>query len=113
MCAGQITRVGGDKLIHRHINNVTYARYIESARMRWVETLESDLGKEAKDDLVAGRGLGIILKEQTIRFRYPVTYPDSVSVSPPLLSTSFLSYRCLSSSEWLTADHVGVPTALY
>lgn len=67
------------QLTSRHINNVTYARYIESARMRWVETLESDLGKEAKDDLVAGRGLGIILKEQTIRFRYPVTYPDSVS----------------------------------
>lgn len=79
----------GGKLMHRHINNVTYARYIESARMRWVETLESDLGKEAKDDLVAGRGLGIILKEQTIRFRYPVTYPDSVSVFPPFLSTSF------------------------
>lgn len=47
--------------------------------MRWIETLESDLGKEAKDDLIAGRGLGVILKEQTIRFRYPVTYPDSVS----------------------------------
>lgn len=88
--------------------------------MRWVETLESDLGKEAKDDLVAGRGLGIILKEQTIRFRYPVTYPDSVSQpahrpspkSHPALRRLSLPPVLPARSWSLTTDHVGVPAAL-
>jgi acyl-CoA thioesterase FadM len=29
-----------------------------------------------------GRGMGFILKDITVRYKYPVTYPDTVSQSP-------------------------------
>lgn len=36
--------------VPRHINNVSYARYLESQRMRWVQTFETDLGPEITED---------------------------------------------------------------
>ncbi|BEJ06485.1 hypothetical protein CcaverHIS641_0310070 [Cutaneotrichosporon cavernicola] len=66
----------GDSDMYRHINNVSYCRYVESARMKWIESLVPDLG-EVGQDYLYGRRTGFILKEQAVRYRYPVTYPDS------------------------------------
>lgn len=40
-------------LTHRHINNVSYCRYLESARMRWVLSLVPDLGDVGEFMLVS------------------------------------------------------------
>jgi hypothetical protein len=39
----------------RHINNVSYCRYVESARMKWIESLIPDLGEVGEDYLVSSR----------------------------------------------------------
>ncbi|CAK9780581.1 unnamed protein product [Cutaneotrichosporon oleaginosum] len=70
----------GDSDMYRHINNVSYCRYVESARMKWIESLVPDLG-EVGEDYLYGRRTGFILKEQAVRYRYPVTYPDSLIIA--------------------------------
>ncbi|TXT14063.1 uncharacterized protein COLE_00256 [Cutaneotrichosporon oleaginosum] len=42
----------GDSDMYRHINNVSYCRYVESARMKWIESLVPDLGEVGEDYLV-------------------------------------------------------------
>lgn len=63
----------GDMDAFQHVNNVAYLRYFESARIAYFEAL--DLG-----DLFGARGVGPILAETSCRYKFPLTYPDRVSV---------------------------------
>ncbi|WOO82439.1 Kinesin-like protein KIF23 [Vanrija pseudolonga] len=74
----------GDSDMFQHTNNVAYVRYLESARVRFALTLAPELGQETADNWMYGRGMGWILKEQTIRYRLPVTYPDSLIWAPKI-----------------------------
>lgn len=56
----------------QHVNNVTYMRYAESARIRFMDQLE--WGWSATDDD------GIILAWQDCKYIFPVTYPDSLTI---------------------------------
>lgn len=57
----------------RHVNNIVYFRYFESARMAYFDKL--DIWKYMEDT-----GLGPILASTECQFRLPLTYPDTVSV---------------------------------
>ena len=57
----------------RHVNNVVYFRYFESARMAYFERVGF---WEHMDET----GVGPILATAQCRFRLPLTYPDTVSV---------------------------------
>jgi acyl-CoA thioester hydrolase len=63
----------GDMDAFRHVNNIVYFRYFESARIEYLERIgfrqESDNG-----------GVGPILHSTHARFRRPVEWPDSVIV---------------------------------
>lgn len=57
----------------RHVNNIVYFRYFESARMAYFERVGYWRHMDAT-------GLGPILADTRCKFRLPLTYPDAVSV---------------------------------
>jgi acyl-CoA thioester hydrolase len=63
----------GDMDAMQHVNNVSYLRYMESGRIRFF----SDFLQLA----ALPEGIGPILAEINCRYKFPVTYPDTVVVA--------------------------------
>ena len=63
----------GDMDAFRHVNNVTYFRYFESARVSYFDRLKLMEG-------IIKKGAGAILASTECNYRIPLTYPDTVSV---------------------------------
>jgi acyl-CoA thioester hydrolase len=57
----------------RHVNNIIYFRYFESARMAYFQRL--DIWNYMNET-----GIGPILASTQCKFKIPLTYPDTVSV---------------------------------
>lgn len=57
----------------RHVNNIVYFRYFESARMAYFTRL--DIWNYMNET-----GIGPILASTGCKFKLPLTYPDTVSV---------------------------------
>jgi acyl-CoA thioester hydrolase len=57
----------------RHVNNIVYFRYFESARMAYFQKL--DIWNYMNET-----GIGPILASTNCKFKLPLTYPDTVSV---------------------------------
>lgn len=57
----------------RHVNNIVYFRYFESARIAYFEKLRFW-------EFMNQTGVGPILASIQCRFKIPLTYPDTVSV---------------------------------
>ncbi|HEV7902899.1 MAG TPA: thioesterase family protein [Pyrinomonadaceae bacterium] len=57
----------------RHVNNIVYFRYFESARMAYFQKL--DIWTYMNET-----GIGPILASTQCKFKFPLTYPDTVSV---------------------------------
>jgi acyl-CoA thioester hydrolase len=57
----------------RHVNNIVYFRYFESARIDYFEKLRFW-------EFMNQTGVGPILASIQCRFKTPLTYPDTVSV---------------------------------
>lgn len=57
----------------RHVNNIVYFRYFESARMAYFQKL--DIWNYMNET-----GIGPILASTQCKFKIPLTYPDVVSV---------------------------------
>ena len=89
----------GEMDAFRHVNNVAYLRYIESARIAYFEGTKMSL---------EAIGAGPILASQTIHYRRPLTYPDRVKVSVTTTkfgTTSFVNaYRIVSDKHGLAAE---------
>ncbi|ODO00325.1 hypothetical protein I350_06958 [Cryptococcus amylolentus CBS 6273] len=71
----------GDQDSFQHVNNVQFLRWIESARIRYGESWGPVLGEKAVYDLLHAKGTGFILKDVSIKYRAPITYPDTVMIS--------------------------------
>ncbi|MDQ1592210.1 MAG: acyl-CoA thioester hydrolase [Pyrinomonadaceae bacterium] len=65
--------VWGEMDALRHVNNIVYFRYFESARMAYFTRL--DVWEYMNET-----GVGPILASTGCKFRLPLTYPDTVSV---------------------------------
>ncbi|KUJ10964.1 uncharacterized protein LY89DRAFT_596128 [Mollisia scopiformis] len=66
-----------------HVNNVTYVRYAESARIGWAYNYALHIDPENKDrwtELWTPRGDGLILRSIRTAYKFPMTWPDSISV---------------------------------
>ncbi|HEU4455636.1 MAG TPA: thioesterase family protein [Longimicrobium sp.] len=63
----------GDMDYFRHVNNIVFFRYFESARIEYLERI--GFRQEAQAD-----GAGPILQSTQARFRRPLTWPDTVLV---------------------------------
>lgn len=66
-----------------HVNNAVYFRYLESARVEFIRRLGWKAPEQGSGHL--GReGVGFILQSVQCRFRRPVFYPDTLSVTSRL-----------------------------
>ena len=63
----------GDMDALRHVNNVTYFRYFENARIAYFERIRMW-------EFMDKTGIGPILASTQCRFRVPLTYPDVVPI---------------------------------
>ena len=63
----------GDMDAFQHVNNVTYFKYFESARIAYFEKIKFQ-------EHMIQTGIGPILATTQCRFKIPLTYPDQVSV---------------------------------
>lgn len=63
----------GDMDAFNHVNNVTYLRYFECARIAYFEALDIE-------EYASLSGIGPILGYTTCKFIFPLTYPDTLSV---------------------------------
>jgi acyl-CoA thioester hydrolase len=63
----------GEMDAFQHVNNVTYARWLESARIAYFDRI--GLLESMRLD-----GVGPILAKLAIQYRRPVTFPDTVRV---------------------------------
>lgn len=63
----------GDMDYFRHVNNIVFFRYFESARIEYLDRIGfRELGE--------GTSVGPILASTDCRFRRPLTWPDTVAV---------------------------------
>jgi len=63
----------GDMDAFRHVNNTRFFRYMETARISYLESINLSLGREHK-------AIGPILAQTSCKFVAPLAYPDSVVV---------------------------------
>lgn len=63
----------GDMDYFRHVNNIVYFRYFESARIEFLERI-------GFRELIEDAQIGPILAATSCRFRRPLTWPDTVRV---------------------------------
>ncbi len=96
----------GEMDAFQHVNNVAYARWIETGRIAYFSRL-------GFLDRMKAEGIGPILAKLTVEYRRPVTFPDTVRVevtATKIGRTSFtLGYRIRSEAqqaEVVTAEDV-------
>ncbi len=65
--------VWGEMDAFQHVNNVVYFRYMETARIAYFRAMNYM-------KIMEETGMGPILASTQCRYRYPLTYPDTVSV---------------------------------
>ncbi|GAQ34125.1 hypothetical protein AtubIFM55763_006402 [Aspergillus tubingensis] len=66
-----------------HVNNVTYPRYAETARVYYTRNFAMHIDPAHKTEwlnLVSSKGIGLILRSIKIDYKFPMTYPDKVTV---------------------------------
>ncbi|KAI1101240.1 thioesterase-like superfamily-domain-containing protein [Jackrogersella minutella] len=64
-----------------HVNNANYIRYAESARVNWIIHFASvDPRNGARwRELMTPTGTGLIMKSIKAEYKFPMTYPDTIS----------------------------------
>lgn len=66
-----------------HVNNVTYARYAETARVYFMRNYATHIDPAHKQEwmnLVSNKGVGVIMRSLKLDYKFPMTYPDKVTV---------------------------------
>jgi acyl-CoA thioester hydrolase len=100
----------GDMDYFRHLNNIVFFRFFESARIAYLQRIgfESEL---------ADSGIGPILAATDCRFRRPIRYPDVVLVgarTTRLEPDRFtMEYRLVSEAQGVVAAEGGGTLVAY
>ncbi|KAI5816486.1 thioesterase-like superfamily-domain-containing protein [Pyronema omphalodes] len=66
-----------------HVNNVTYTRWAESARINWARNIASYVDPSNAQkwaQLWTPKGLGLILRSIKVEYKFPMIFPDRVTV---------------------------------
>ncbi|KAL7948762.1 Thioesterase/thiol ester dehydrase-isomerase [Trichoderma barbatum] len=73
----------GDMDMMGHVNNVIYNRFAESGRVNWTRKLARFTDPKYEQewyDLMTPKGVGLILGSIRTDFKFPMTFPDRVTV---------------------------------
>ncbi|KAK0652863.1 thioesterase-like superfamily-domain-containing protein [Cercophora newfieldiana] len=79
----------GEMDTFQHVNNVNYYRYAESARVNWITNFAVHVDpahREAWRDLMSPKATGLIMRSLKADFKFPMVYPDKISVFHKLRS---------------------------
>ncbi|KAI0139505.1 thioesterase-like superfamily-domain-containing protein [Hypoxylon sp. NC0597] len=71
-----------------HVNNTNYIRYAESARVNWIihfASVDPANGTRWRE-LMKPKGTGLIMKSIKAEYKFPMTYPDTISAYHKLRS---------------------------
>jgi acyl-CoA thioester hydrolase len=99
----------GEMDAFQHVNNVCYFRYFETARIAYFEKFHLlDYMKET--------GIGPILASTSCSYKFPVTFPDTLSVGARTVKmeedTIFMTYAAVSQRhQRVAAEGEGVVVA--
>ncbi|PWY80686.1 Thioesterase/thiol ester dehydrase-isomerase [Aspergillus heteromorphus CBS 117.55] len=66
-----------------HVNNVTYSRYAETARVYYTRNFALHIDPAHRKEwmkLVSSKGIGLIVRSIKLDYKFPMTYPDKVTV---------------------------------
>ncbi|KAK4191274.1 thioesterase-like superfamily-domain-containing protein [Podospora australis] len=66
-----------------HVNNVNYYRYAESARVNWITNFAVHVDPKHRQqwaELMTPKSTGLIMRSLKCDFKFPMIYPDSISV---------------------------------
>ncbi|KAJ5440719.1 hypothetical protein N7491_003125 [Penicillium cf. griseofulvum] len=77
-----------DKKRRSHVNNVTYVRYAETARVNWTRNIGTHIDTANKKEwlnMVGNTGIGLILKSIKVDYKFPMESPDKISVYHKLI----------------------------
>ncbi|EFQ34166.1 uncharacterized protein GLRG_09310 [Colletotrichum graminicola M1.001] len=72
-----------------HVNNVVYNKYAESARFNWLRNFATAIDPEHADDwnaFLSPRDIGLIMRSMKTDYKFPMAYPDHVTVLHKLVS---------------------------
>ncbi|GHJ85966.1 hypothetical protein NliqN6_2368 [Naganishia liquefaciens] len=75
----------GEQDQFRHVNNVSFARYFETARVRVMQAFEPYMTSKTFRQFMDGTGMGLVVKSVSIEYRRPVTFPDSLVIMSKLI----------------------------
>lgn len=79
----------GDQDTMGHVNNVMYVRYAESGRVNWTRNYGKHFdvpNRQKWDNLLTNKGFGLILRSIKVDYKFPMTWPDKISVYHKLRS---------------------------
>ncbi|KZF25032.1 Thioesterase/thiol ester dehydrase-isomerase [Xylona heveae TC161] len=79
----------GEMDVMGHVNNTAYNRYAESARMNWLLNFGTHFDPAHNiqwAELQSSRGIGLIMRSIRTDYKFPMTYPDRVTVYHKLRS---------------------------
>jgi acyl-CoA thioester hydrolase len=86
----------GEMDAFQHVNNVAYARWLETGRIAY-------FGRIGFLERMRSEGIGPILARLTVEYRRPVTFPDTVRVDVTAMkigrSSFTLAYRIWSTAQ--------------
>lgn len=66
-----------------HVNNVQYVRYCESGRTNWtrqIGTYFDPQNKKLWNEMLTSKSYGLILRSIRVDYKFPMTWPDRISV---------------------------------
>ena len=73
----------GDMDTMGHVNNVQYVRYAESGRCGWIRNFATHIDPGNRKrwlDMASAKGIGLIIRSIKVDYKFPMTWPDRVSV---------------------------------
>ncbi|KOS41362.1 hypothetical protein ACN38_g7757 [Penicillium nordicum] len=71
-----------------HVNNVTYVRYAETARVNWTRNIGNHIDTANKKEwinMLSNTGIGLILKSIKVDYKFPMESPDKITVYQKLI----------------------------
>ncbi|EGU74099.1 hypothetical protein FOXB_15378 [Fusarium oxysporum f. sp. conglutinans Fo5176] len=97
----------GDMDSMGHVNNVMYNRYVETGRVHFIRQHSEDAAEHEKaqwDDLPTPRSLGLILRSITTEYKFPLEFPDHITVLYKLLEAPTNESTSLKMEAWILLE---------
>ncbi|KAH7179050.1 thioesterase-like superfamily-domain-containing protein [Fusarium flagelliforme] len=97
----------GDMDSMGHVNNVMYNKYAETGRVQFTHNhAEHATGEEKQQwlDLVTPKNLGLILKSIKTEYKFPLEYPDRITIVYKLLEAPTHKSTSLKKEAWILSE---------